>query len=119
MKWKEGVRGLISVEDCITTERRGLYDYMKENKEDMLSGAKLMEEGETKQEFTKIKIYENKKTVHEEKLQEQFVEKTRIIAHEFSGKSIRNVFFKERDRGHVICSSGAGTKNQCNRCKNR
>ena len=26
MKWKEGGRGLLSVEDCITTERRGLYD---------------------------------------------------------------------------------------------
>ena len=29
MKQKEGVRVLISVEDCITTGRRGLYDYLK------------------------------------------------------------------------------------------
>ena len=26
-------------EDCMTTERRELYDYLKESKEDMLSGA--------------------------------------------------------------------------------
>ena len=39
MKQKEGRRGLINVDDCITTERRGLYDYLKESKEDMLSGA--------------------------------------------------------------------------------
>ena len=39
IKGKEGGRGLISVEDCITTERRGLYDYLKESKEDMISGA--------------------------------------------------------------------------------
>ena len=39
MKRKEEGRGLISVEDCITTERRGSYDYLKESKEDMLSGS--------------------------------------------------------------------------------
>ena len=58
MKRKEGGRGLISVEDCITTERRGLYDYLKESKEDMLSGAlkeNVIEDGETKKEFTKRK----------------------------------------------------------------
>ena len=27
--------------------------------------------------------------------------------------------FEERDRGHVICSSGVGTKNQCNQSKDR
>ena len=27
------------MEDCITNERRGLYDYLKESREDMLSGA--------------------------------------------------------------------------------
>ena len=49
MKQKEGGRGLISVEDCITTERRGLYGYLKEIKEDMLSG--VLKENE----FTKGK----------------------------------------------------------------
>ena len=39
MKRKDGARGLISVEDCITAERRGLYDYLKERKQDMLIGA--------------------------------------------------------------------------------
>ena len=50
MKRKEGGRGLIRVEDCLTTERRGLYDYLKESKEDMLSGTlkeNVFEEGET------------------------------------------------------------------------
>ena len=58
MKRKEGRRGLISVEYCIATERRELYDYLKESKEDMLSGAlkeNVIEEGETKEEFTKRK----------------------------------------------------------------
>ena len=27
--------------------------------------------------------------------------------------------FEERDRGHVIFSSGVGTKNQCNQSKDR
>ena len=51
MKRKEGERALICVEDCITTEMRGLYDYLKESKEDMLSGVlkeNVIEEGETK-----------------------------------------------------------------------
>ena len=58
MEWKEGGRGLISVEDYITTQRRGLYDYLNGNMEDMLSGAlkeNVIEGGETKDEFTKRK----------------------------------------------------------------
>ena len=79
VKMKEGGRGLRSVEDCITTERRGLYDYQKESKKDMLSGAlkeNVIEEGETKEEFTIRKRDERKKTLHEGKLQGQFVENT-------------------------------------------
>ena len=63
MKRKEGGIGLISVEDCIITERKGLYDNVKESKEDMLSGAlkeNVIEEGETKEEFTKRKMDERK-----------------------------------------------------------
>ena len=70
MKWKEGGRGLIRVEDCITTERRGLCGYLKESKEYMLSGAlkeNVIAEGETKGEFTKRKRDERKKTLHEGK----------------------------------------------------
>ena len=38
MKRKEGERGFNSVDDCITTERGGLYYYLNESKEDVLSG---------------------------------------------------------------------------------
>ena len=51
-----------------------------------------MQMGETIEEFTKSKRDKRKKTFHEGKLQGQFVEKSRNIAHKFSGKSIRNVF---------------------------
>ena len=57
---------------------RGLYDYLKESKEDMLSGAlkeNVTEKGETKDEFTKRKRVERKKTLYEGKLQGEFVEK--------------------------------------------
>ena len=48
------------------SERRG----PERSKEDMLSGAlKENVEGETKEEFTKRKRDERKKTLHEEKLQ--------------------------------------------------
>ena len=83
MKWKEGGRGLISVDECITTERRGLYDYLKESKEDILTEAlkeNVIEEGETKEEVIKRKRDERKKTLHNGKLQGQF-EKTRNIKH--------------------------------------
>ena len=56
------------MDDCITNERRGLYDYLKESKEDMMSGAlkeNVIEEGETKEEFAKRKRNETKKTLHE------------------------------------------------------
>ena len=72
MKRKEGGRGLISVEDYITTEMRELYDYLTEsNKEDILSGVlkdNVIEEGYIKEEFTKMKRDERKKTSHEGKL---------------------------------------------------
>ena len=90
------------MEDCITTERRRLYDYLKECIIDMLSGAlkeNVIEEGETIEEFTKRKRDGRKKTLHEGKLQGRFVEKTRNIAHEFSGKWMRNGFLKKETEG--------------------
>ena len=58
MKQKYEERGLTSVENCITTERRGLYDYLKKSKEDMLSGAlkeNVIEQGETRRNSQKGK----------------------------------------------------------------
>ena len=66
-----------------------------------------------------IKEKVEKKTLHEGRLQGQFVEKTRNIAHKFFRKVGREWVFEERDRGHVICSSGAGTKSQYNQSKDR
>ena len=59
----------------------------------------MIEDGETKEEFSKMKRGERKKTLHEGKLQGQFVEKTRNIAHEFAGKWIRNGFLKKETEG--------------------
>ena len=55
-----------------------MYDYLKERKEDTLSGSlkeNVIEEGETKEESTERKRDERKKTLHEEKLQGKFMEK--------------------------------------------
>ena len=101
MKRKEGGRGLISVEDCITTERRGSHDYMKQSKEDMLSGAlkeNVIEEGETKEEFTKRKMDERKNILHEGRLQGQFVEKTRNM---HLKKGTENLVFEVKRINHV------------------
>ena len=107
MKWKEGGIGLIIVEDCITTERGGMYDYLREGNEDMLSGAlkgNVIEDGETKEEVTKRKRDERKKTLHEGKLQGQFVKKTRNIVYEVSGNWIRNVFLKKETEGMLFAA---------------
>ena len=45
-----------------------------------------------------------KKTLHETKLQGQFVEKTRIIAHKFSGKWIRNGLLKKETEGMLFAA---------------
>ena len=55
----------------------------------------MIEEGETKEQFRKRKRDERKKTLHEGNSQGQFVEKTRNIGHDFSGKWIRNGFLKK------------------------
>ena len=73
----------------------------------MLSGAlkeNVIEEGETKEEFAKMKRDEIKKTLNEGKLQGQFVEKTRNIAQEFSGKWIRNGFLKKEIEGMLFAA---------------
>ena len=77
-KRKEGGRGGIGVKYCITNERKGLCDYLQESKEDMLSGRlkeNVIEEGETKEEFTKRKTAERKKTLHTGKLQDNLLRK--------------------------------------------
>ena len=58
-----------------------------------------MEEGETKVEFTKMERVERKKTLHEGKLQGQFVEKSSNIVHERFGKWKRNGFLKKETEG--------------------
>ena len=70
-------------------DKRGLYDYLKESKEDMLSGAlkeNVIEDRETKEEFTKRKKDESKKTLRKGKLQAQFVDETRNIAQQIQSK---------------------------------
>ena len=77
----------------------------------MLSGAlkeNVIEDVETKEEFTKRKRDEIKKNSHEGKLQGQFVEKTKNIAHTFSGKWTRNGFSKKETEVTVTSSSEAG-----------
>ena len=101
MKQKEGGRGLISVEDCITTERRGLYDYLKESiKGDMLRWVEhwrrmWLRRERQNEEFTKRKRDERKKTLYEGKV-------TRTICRENQEHCTR-----------------AGTKNQFNESKDR
>ena len=63
LKRKGGGRGVLSVEKCIETERRGLFDYLKESEEEMLCGAlkeNVIGEGESKKEYTK-RVREQKK----------------------------------------------------------
>ena len=106
------------MEDCITSGSRGLYDYLKESKEDMLSGAlkeNAIEEGETKEEFRKRKRDGRKKNLHEGKLQGQFVEKTRNIAHEYSGKRIRNVFFKKETESMLFAAQEHAVRTNSNK----
>ena len=107
MKRKEGGRALISVEYSIKTERSGFYHYLKESKDNMLTGAlneNVIEHGETKEEFTKKKRDERKKTLHEGKLKVQFVEKIRNIQHQFSGKWIRNGFLKKETERMIFAA---------------
>ena len=84
----------------------------------MLSGAlkeNVIEEGETKEEFTKRERDERKKTLHEGKLQGKSVEKTRNTAHEFSGKWINNEFLKKETEGMLFGADKNATKAKIDR----
>ena len=67
----------------------------------------MIEEEEIKEEFTKRKRDERKKTLHEGKLEEQFVEKTRNIAHTFSRKWIRNGFLNKETEGMLFAAQSS------------
>ena len=74
----------------------------------MLSGAlkeNVIEEGETKEGFTKRKRDERKKTLDEGKLQRQFVEKPGTLCTQVFRKVDNERVFVKRDRGHVILNS--------------
>ena len=73
----------------------------------MLSGAlkeNVIEDGESKEDFTKRKRDEGKKTWHTGRLQGQFVEGTKDIADELSGKWIKNAFLKKETEGMVFAA---------------
>ena len=111
MNWKEGGRGLTSVEECITKERRGLYYYLKDSKEDMLS------EGKAEEEFAKRKRDERLFYMEESYTKTSCRENKEHCTWVFR-KVNKEWTFEEKDR-YVICSSGVGTKNQSNPIKYR
>ena len=116
---RKGGRGLISVEDCITTERRGSYDYLNESKQGMLRG-------EVKENVIERQRSNLQKGKGMKEIRLCMKKVTRTICREDQEhctrvfrKDDKECVFEERDRGHVIFSSRVSTKKQFNQSKHR
>ena len=78
-----------------------------------------MRREKTKEEFTKRKRDERKKTLHEGKLQGHICREKQEHCTQVVRKVDKEWVFEERERVHVICNLGAGTKNQYIQSKQR
>ena len=77
LKRKEGGRGLIGVEECVESEKRGLSDYLRNSDEWMLRMAleeKVLEETETAQEYKDRRLKEKKTQWKSKALHGKFIE---------------------------------------------
>ena len=104
---KEGGRGLIGVEECVTKESKSLHGYLKESQEWMLEAAlreKVIVEMESLEDYKK-KIYEEKvKNWKEKPVHGEFVRQTSEVAGDESWRWLRNGFLKKETEGLILAA---------------
>ena len=106
-KRKEGGRGLISVQECVISEMKGLNDYIRESNEEMLKAVvkeETIKNGESKKDYIRRVREERKETWYKGELQGQFVQKTQEIADIMSWNWIKNGFLKKETEGMMFAA---------------
>ena len=117
MKRKEGGRGLISVEECVKAEERGLCEYVLASKEWMLMVvATGMEEGmESQVEFKKKMAEGRVSRLKAKKLHGKFFNKVQDVAGEKTWQWMRDSGLRKWTEGYVCAAQEnvLKTRNYC------
>ena len=98
LKRNEGGRGLLSVEECVLAETKGLSEYIGRNEEPMLIQVReenIFNEEETKEEYQKRLHQERVKGFKEKSLHGKFRKSTEAIADERSWEWLKMGYLKK------------------------
>ena len=107
LKRKDGGRGLISVEECVETESKGLHDYLGGSEEELLRFAKtegVLKEDETKEAY-KSRVKGKKESEWKEKaLHGQYVRDIEGKTDGDTWRWLRNGFLKPETEGMILAA---------------
>ena len=107
LKRRDGGRGLISVEDCVEGERKGLNEYVTASKEEMVMCVKkegILNEEESRAAFKKRVKLERMEDWKTKSLHGQFFRDTEGIADDRSFDWIRSGFLKAETEGMIFAA---------------
>lgn len=105
MKRKNGGRGLISVINCVREEELGLFGYVKDSKEWMLSViSETLEVGETKMEYKNRIESERANNLLEKRLHGKFLRDVKEVADERSWQWLRAGYLNKGTEGYVCAA---------------
>ena len=107
MKRKGGGRGLISVEDCVRMEERGLWEYVGKSEEWMLkevSAMGLLKDGLGKVDFGRKLEADREKAFAEKVLHGRFYEQVKDVADERSWQWVRGGFMTPSTEAYIYAA---------------
>ena len=107
LKRKEGGRGMISVEECVEAESKGLFDYLEQSHEDLLVFARneeVLKEDESKIAYKNRVREENHNKWKTKPLHGQYMRDIEGKTDEDSWRWLRNGYLKPETEGMILAA---------------
>jgi hypothetical protein len=109
MKRKEGGRGLISVEECVRLEEKGLYEYVKASDEWMLKELVemrwvLKEQDESREDYQRRMERERREGLDEKVLHGRFFREVKEVADERSWQWVRGGYMAVATERYIFAA---------------
>ena len=116
MRRREGGRGLMSVEDCVSAETNSLFNYVENAEELLLKSVQdegLLQEGVTRKET----LVKRERNFLSKALHPQFFQRTQELRDESSWNWLRNGTLKKETEGMIIAAQDQALRT--NQIRNR
>lgn len=117
LPWKKGCRGLISVEDCVSSECKSLYKDLENSDEWMLKAAlceKVIIETESLVDYKKCIHKEGIEALKGKPLHSAISQNTDEVADEVSWRWMRNGVMKKETEGNICAAQEQANAINCN-----